>query len=582
MNGLPGTGTKAFFLLFLLIIIILLQLLSQNQFSRFSQRLNSLEKIISIAPVQNQIPAKQVGNESSFAKATEDEGDWLVWALAVEPKTLNLISSDQDIYTTWMVFETVFEPLMAYDYDEVKLKPCLAKSCQVSDDGLEITYTLRDDIHFSDGVPITADDVIFTYQTLINPKIDAQLVAQSYVDVDRVERIDDKTVKFYMKRSYFLAQEVTSLWQVGVFPKHIYQFKDPQEFNKRVSNPIGSGPYVFEKWDTGDKVTFRRNENYWGTKPKIKKVIYKFIINDKARLQALRSGDVDMMIPAPEQYAELIKDKNFTKDFRCVAYWSPGTPYFYIGWNEDTPFFADRQVRLAMTEMLDRKGMVKHLLKDSGEEITGPYQILTRENDPNIQPWPYDPNKTAQLLDEAGWKDHDGDGIRDKNGVPFRFKFAYAADNGLYQNIANVLKDSAAKVGIEVIADPVEWSVLITRINDRKFESMIMGWGGQIIEDQYQIFHSSQIGKGGSNYVGFKNAEADKLLEQIRRTMDEEKRIELSRKFHSIVHYEQPYTFLFSRPTYRIISPRFENVIIHKLGLKEEEWYVPKDKQKYK
>jgi peptide/nickel transport system substrate-binding protein len=109
-----------------------------------------------------------------------------------------------------------------------------------------------------------------------------------------------------------------------------------------------------------------------------------------------------------------------------------------------------------------------------------------------------------------------------------------------------------------------------------------MGWGGDIMEEYYQIFHSSQIDNHGSNYVCFRNAEADKLLEQIRCTMDEEKRIELNRKFHSIVHYEQPYTFLFSRPTYRIISPRFENVIVHKLGLKEEEWFVPKDKQKYK
>ena len=109
-----------------------------------------------------------------------------------------------------------------------------------------------------------------------------------------------------------------------------------------------------------------------------------------------------------------------------------------------------------------------------------------------------------------------------------------------------------------------------------------MGWGGCIIDDHYQIFHSSQIGKGGSNYVGFRNAEADRILEQIRRTVDEEKRIELSRKFHSIVHYEQPYTFLFSRPNYRIVAPRFENAIVHKLGPKEEEWFVPKDKQKYK
>jgi peptide/nickel transport system substrate-binding protein len=235
-----------------------------------------------------------------------------------------------------------------------------------------------------------------------------------------------------------------------------------------------------------------------------------------------------------------------------------------------------------MTEMLDRKALIKHLLKGSGQEITGPFFILSKENDPNIQPWPYDPNKAAQLLDQAGWKDSDGDGIRDKNGVPFRFKFSYAADNGLYQNISNVLKDSAAKVGIDAIPDPMEWSILITRLADNKFEAMIMGWGGAIVDDHYQIFHSSQIGNRGSNYVGFRNAEADRLMEQIRRSMDEEKRIALSHKLHNLIHYEQPYTFLFARPTYRIVAPRFENVIVHKLGLKEEEWFVPKDKQKYK
>ena len=144
--------------------------------------------------------------------------------------------------------------------------------------------------------------------------------------------------------------------------------KTHEEFNKRVSNPIGSGPYIFEKWDTGDKVVFRRNENYWGPKPKIKKVVYKFIINDKARLQALRSGDVDIIIPAPEQFADLVKDENFTKSFKCLAYWNPGSPFFYLGWNEDTPFFSDRQVRLAMTEMLDRKALIKHLLKGSGRK----------------------------------------------------------------------------------------------------------------------------------------------------------------------------------------------------------------------
>jgi peptide/nickel transport system substrate-binding protein len=291
---------------------------------------------------------------------------------------------------------------------------------------------------------------------------------------------------------------------------------------------------------------------------------------------------VDIIIPSPDQFMDLIKDENFKNSFKCLAYWNPGVPFYYIGWNQDTPFFSDRRVRFAMTLMLDRQAIVQHLLKGSDKIATGPFFIYGRENNPDIQPWPYDPNKAAELLDEAGWKDTDGDGIRDKNGTSFRFKFSYSADYLLYQNLAAILKDSAAKLGIEVIPDPVEWSILITRVTDRKFESMVMGWGGAIVDDNYQIFHSSQIGNRGSNYVGFKNAEADKLLEQIRRTMDDEKRIKLSRKFHSIVHYEQPYTFLFTRPTYRIVVPRFENVIVHKLGVKEEEWFVPKDKQRYK
>lgn len=575
MNG--RSSSKEIILIGILIIILALQILSRYQMNCFDERLDTVEKALFNNATQSLIPEKPKQARES------NEGDWLIWALAVEPRTLNLISVNSDMYARWMMFENVFEPLMKYDEDTLTLKPWLAKSYSVSPDNMEITFTLRDDIHFSDGVPITSDDIIFTYNTIINPLIDAGDIAQQFVpEVKGVEKIDDKTVKFTMKRPYFKALEILSFWPYGIFPKHIYDFKKPEEFNARISNHIGSGPYVLESWEPSDKAVFRRNENYWGPPPKIEKRIYKFIVNDRARIQAIRTGDVDMTVPAPEQYADLIKDEKFTKDFKCLSYWTPGTPYYFIGWNEKLPFFADRRVRLAMTEMIDRNALVKHLLKGSGKVITGPYYLFGKENDPNIQPWPYDPNAAAKLLAEAGWIDHDGDGIRDKDGVPLKFKFSYSADYILYQNIVNVLKDSAAKIGIELTPDPVEWSVLITRINDHKFEAIIMGWGGDIIEDQYQIFHSSQINNRGSNYVGFGNPQADKLLEEIRRTMDEGKRIELSRKLHALLHYEQPYTFLFTRPTYRIISPRYENVKVHKIGLKELEWFVPEEKQKYK
>lgn len=572
MNG--RSASKGIFVLILLVIILFFQILSRLQVNYFNQRLDLIEKTIFSTPPQ--------GISSMQTEEAEHSGDWLIWAMPVEPKTLNLISVNVDIYSRWMMFENVFEPLMAYDYDEIKLNPLLAESYEMSPDGLEIIFKLRDDIHFSDGEPITADDVLFTYNTIINPLIDAADLAQLFIEVEKLEKIDERTVKFTFKRPYFKALEIASFTHIGIFPKHIYEFKDPQEFNRRISRPVGSGPYVFEQWDSGEKVSFSRNENYWGKKPSIEKVIYKFIINDKARIQAIRSSDVDMIIPAPEQYVDVIKDEQFTRDFKCLAYWSPGTPFFFIGWNQKKPFFADRNVRLAMTQMLDRKAIIQHTLKGSGKEITGPYYLYSKENDPNIQPWPYDIASARRLLDEAGWIDTDGDGIRDKDGVAFSFKFSYSADYVLYQNIANIVKDSAAKVGIEVIPEPVEWSVLITRLPEHEFESVIIGWGGDIIQDNYQLFHSSQTVNRGSNYVNFKNAEADKLMEEIRRTIEDEKRIELSRKLHGLLHYEQPYTFLFTRPTYRIIAPRFENVIVHKLGLKEEEWFVPKDKQRYK
>jgi peptide/nickel transport system substrate-binding protein len=577
MNG--RSNTKELVILFIVLVVLSLQYAIKYQNARFNERLDTLENAFYNKPLAASSAAHQ-----NIYTPDENDGDWLIWAMPVEPKTLNLISVNVDMYSRWMMFTNVFEPLMEYDFDDVHLKPLLAQSCEVSPDGLQITYKLRDDIHFSDGVPITADDVLFTYKTIINPLIDAADIAQQFIEVKDVEKIDSKTVRFIFHRPYFKALEISSLWTIGVFPKHIYDFNDPQQFNHRISNPVGSGPYVFESWDSGEKAVFTRNENYWNSAamPKIKKRIYKFIVNDKARIQAIRSGSVDMMIPAPEQYVDAVKDEQFTKDFKCLAYWCPGTPFFFIGWNAERPFFADKNVRLAMTQMIDRKAIIEHLLKKSGREITGPFYIYGPENDPNIEPWPYDIQNANKLLDEAGWKDTDGDGIRDKNGIPFRFKFSYSADYVLYQNIANVLKDSAAKVGIELIPEPVEWSILITNLPDHKFDAVIMGWGGDIVQDQYQLFHSSQTINRGSNYVNFKNAQADELLEQIRQTIDEPKRIELSRKLHRLLHDEQPYTFLFTRPTYRIVHPRFENVTVHKLGLNEKEWFVAKNRQKYK
>jgi len=414
MNGRSGLVT--FFLFLFLGVMIVLQVLSMVQSDRLYERLNLLlDRLASGGSVRGvQEKGKVRSADLPMKEYPGDEGDWLIWCLRAEPRTLNLISVEADIYSGYVTLGNVFERLLEYDPDEVRLKPWLAESYEISEDGLEITVKLRDDIYFSDGVRITAEDVLFTYETIMNPGVDAADIRNFYNNFKKVIKVNDRVVKFVFNEPYWKTFEAVGLFEV--FPKHIYQFDDPEEFNKRRSNPVGSGPYVFEKWDVGREVVLRRNENYWGHKPKIKKIVYRFITNDVAALQSLRSQEVDYLIPTPDQFAEMSADEQFNKDFRCMSYWTPGVPFYFFGWNQATPYFKDRLVRLAMTHIIDRDTIVEHLLKGNAQVVTGPFYIYGRQNDPNVEPWPYDLERAKELLDEAGWRDTDRDGIRDKDG----------------------------------------------------------------------------------------------------------------------------------------------------------------------
>jgi peptide/nickel transport system substrate-binding protein len=580
MNNRSGLVT---FLLFLfLALMLLLQVLSMVQSDRLCERLNLLLDRLAGAKVERTISQRQAAKDLLGEEYPGDEGDWLIWHLSGEPTTLYAVLETATWSSRWIVGGNIYESMVEYKPDAFEYRGKLAEDFSISKDGLEIYFKLRDNIHFSDGHPITTDDVIFTFETITNPKIDCASYANYFRDVERYEKINDREIKFYMKEVYFLSLGV--LGGLPIHPKHIHEFDDPAEFNKLRTNPIGSGPYVFEKWDVGSGVVLSRNENYWGKKPKVKKIVYKFITNDIAALQALQSGEIDYLRPSPEQFGEKSKDEEFKKKFYCLSYWAAGnTGYFWIGWNQKRPFFADKKVRLAMTHLIDRKAIKDHILRNPDAQIpTGPFYIYGSQNNPDIKPWPYDPERAKELLDEAGWVDSDDDGIRDKNGVPFRFKYMISSGTYLHEHIAKLVKDEAAKVGIDVILEPYEWSIFSERVVGRNFDALSMAWGGGVESDPYQIWHSSQIENRGSNFIGFNNPQADAIIEQARQTLDKDKRNALYQKFHQILHEEQPYTFIYTKPENRFLDRRFENVIIHKLGIDEHEWYVPMAKQKYK
>ncbi len=560
-------------LVLLLLVIILFQVLSMIQSDRLYERLNQIAGVKSA-----QTHTEKVGNTTD--NSSKDNGDWLVWHLTGEPRTLNPISVDSDMSSRYIYSRHIHETLFYYDYDYdgVKLIPVLAESMDVSDGGLEITVKLKEKIWFSDGVPVTSDDVIFTYKTIMDPGIDAEDIRGYYSNIKDVIKVDNRTVKFVFNEVFWKTLESIGIFDV--LPEHIYKYSNPDEFNKRISNPVGSGPYLFEKWDVGQQVVLCKNENYWGKKPQIERLVFKFITNNAAALQALRSHDIDYMEATSAQYDEFSKDPEFKKDFKVLAYWEPSGGFSYIGWNQARELFKERKVRLALTMGMNRESISLNIHKGHSKVTSGPFYINGKQNNPDIKPWPYDPEKAKELLSEAGWVDSNKNGIRDRNGREFRFKLSYPSGSPTTEQIIKALKDDLSRIGVDLIPDPVEWSIFINKMHDKDIDAALSGWAGTIESDPFQLFHSSQT--DGSNYFSIINPELDNLIVKARKTLEPEKRYELYHKFHQLVHEEQPYTFLFTRQTFAFVDNRFEDVKIHTLGVIPFEWYVPKEKQRYK
>ncbi|GBD38064.1 Oligopeptide-binding protein AppA [bacterium HR37] len=503
------------------------------------------------------------------------EGDWLIYNLGAEPGTLNPITAT-DAYESIVNSGKIYETLVKRDNKTLEIVPLLAESWEVSEDKLTFTFHLRRGVKWHDGYPFTAHDVVFSYEKIMDPEVDAPHLRAYYKDIRSIEAIDDYTVRCSYSKPYFLALEFCG--GIPIVPKHVFEKGD---FNTNPAGraPIGTGPYRFVRWNTGEEIILDRNEDYWGKKPYIKRIVFKIISDPTVALQVLKREEIDLTGLTPIQWARQTSSQRFKKNFRKLSYFTPN--YSYIGWNTRRPFFSDKRVRRAMTHLVNRELILEKILYNLGEIVTNPFYIYSPEYDHSIKPYPYDPVEAKKLLDEAGWVDHDGDGIRDKDGVKFEFEFLIPSGSITAEQIATILEEELKKVGIRMRIRRLEWAVFVKHLEERRFDAVTLAWSMGVESDPYQVWHSSQAERG-SNFVGFKNDEADRIMEQARKEFDKAKRVRLFRKLARIIHEEQPYTFLFCRKSTVALHKRFRGVKVYPLGIDPLEWYVPLPFQKYR
>ena len=493
-----------------------------------------------------------------------------------EPQTLNPLTY-KDLYAQY-INEYVFEALIDRDPDTLQIVGVLADKWEVSPDGLVITFHLNPAATFSDGTPVTADDVVFTYQTITNPEIDCRSTASYFEYCKGCEKVDDRTVRFTWKKPYFLSLEYSG---IIVLPKHVYQFTDPKKFNDINDLLVGSGPYTFTKgdWKTGQHIILERNQKYWGNPPALDRVVYQFILEDQPAVQALLAGELDFLAVLPEWFVKLRERKEVTDRFQFLRYSTYRNGYSYIGWNNARPPFNDARVRLAMTHLVWREQILKYLDHDVGSVATGPFWPQSPQDDKCIKPWPYDREAARRLLKEAGWEDRNGDGwLENAEGKRFEFEFTAPGSDQNTRDLVRILKEEFRRAGIDMQVRFCEWSIFTVKLDNRDFDVVVLGWGGgNVEEDPYQVFHSSQIADRGSNFTSFRSPEADRLIELARQTLGESKRMDLWHQFHRLLHREQPYTFLFDRESLRLVSNRIKGTRVHKMGMFPVEWWLGKD-----
>ncbi len=410
---------------------------------------------------------------------------------------------------------------------------------------------------------VVADDFVFFLQIAQDTQVEAAPLRNYYEPCTGIEVINDH--EFIVRWAEPQYQSISFTLGMQPLPRWLYgadqdgRLYDDSEVGRRFNNhwynqmAIGMGPYRFVGWVPGGEIRLERFDRYWGEKPPIEAISVRVIGDSTARLNNLKSGDVDFIDMQPIQYKNEVLEGGTeaftTGELEYTTF--QGTAYRYLGWNADGPYFGDRRVRMAMTHAFNRELLLTENMHELGRMITGSFFIDGPDYDQSLTPWPFDLDRARQLLTEAGWVDNDGNGIREKligaELVEFEFGMVTYGYRPEFVAAMEHFRNDLRSIGVVMNVEPVEWAVMVERMQERDFDAYTGGWVLGWESDPYQIWHSSQADEPqSSNRVGFRNAEADEIIEEARRTFDPDARAALFHRFHQIVHEEQPYTFWFS------------------------------------
>ncbi len=476
----------------------------------------------------------------------------LVVGTRVDPKTLNPLAITAS--EGHQIAGLIFLKLLEEQDDFMSFKPRLARAWTPSADGLDVTFELRDDVRWTDGVPVTADDVRFTWELQVDTTV-AWPIANIKSKIRDVEVKDERTVVFHFREPYLY--QVMDANDGVILPKHLLASIPRRDLKTSPFGraPVGNGPYRLARWESGQYLELVANETYFGRKPRVERVVFKIVPDAVTLVLQLKAGEIDLLESV--QTGDLVSIREARPD--VVIHTVPSRRLSFIAWNLARQPFADRTVRRALTAAIDRAEVVRTVWGEYARECTSPIVPLLWAYDPGIPPIRFDPAAARAGLAAVGFEDRDGDGILDRDGRPLEFELLVNdAQNRI--DVVTIVQAQLKQIGIKVNLRVMEYSAYINRVLATDYDAAFVEWKSVTKVDLTGLFHTRSFRPKGYNFFSYSNPEVDRLIDEALAKADRAEAKAIWDRVQRLVYDDQPCTFLAVPQELTAVDDRFCNV----------------------
>ncbi len=473
--------------------------------------------------------------------------------------------------------------LVRYDAQLVP-EPYLARSWSTSADGTELTFELRDDVFWHDGVKTSAHDVAFTFERANDPETGFPngTYWRYYTDV---EVVDSFTVRFGLVPH----AEALDPWRATpIMPKHLLEAVPATELKQHPFGsecPVGNGPFRFVEHLQDQQWSFARNPSFpedLGGPPRLDRYVYRVVPEQTTLLTELLTGGIDVLVAARPDQADEIDSSDRV---RLIHF--PFRTMEFVGWNTRREPLQDARVRRALTLATNRAEMAQALLHGYGVVTNSSLAPFHWARETSIaDSLPYDPDRAADMLAQAGWEDRDGDGVRESpTGTPLSLSVIYNQGNQVRADVAEIMQAQLARVGVRIVPRVLEYGTLISEITDpeaRDFDGLILAWVSEFKQDDTDLFHSEKVDEPFA-FAGLSSPRVDRLLDTLQVIVDREHAAPYWSEYQRVLMDEQPFTMLWFQERLDGVSRRLEEAQMDARGewVSVQSWWIPAAERKY-